>query len=103
MERITRHLFLRDTAAVGAAVAIAAPAAAAEPEMTPREKVIWHMRELERLAKEDGAREATVWVVGRFYEPNFHCKTLAIDKSGDLLDFGTAGFFMPKGVPTLTT
>lgn len=61
---ITRRLFLRNSAAAGA-VAVAAPVVAAEPETSIRERAVWHMRELERLAIEDGASAAMVMVVGR--------------------------------------
>ncbi len=101
MKNITRRIFLRDTVTAGAAIAVVAPATAAEPEMTPREQAIWHMRELERLAIEDGARSAMVTFVGRYWEPDFSCKTFMIDKDGTFIDFdqkeGLPAMFAPKG------
>lgn len=101
---VTRRLFLRHTAAataVAATVAIpVAVEAAAEPEMTIRERAIWHMRELERLAMEDGASGAMVVLTGRPANygscgtyPGF--KTLMIDHRGVLLDCG--GMFGGSG------
>lgn len=43
---ISRRLFLRNTAAAGAVGAVAAPAAAAEPEMTPHELVSYYADQL---------------------------------------------------------
>ncbi|MGN6772033.1 MAG: twin-arginine translocation signal domain-containing protein [Rhizobiaceae bacterium] len=98
---ITRRLFLRSSAAAGAAAAVAVPVAAAEPVMTTRELAIWHMRELERLAIEDGARSAMVTLVGRFYDPDFDCRTFMIDVRGEFIDFdakeGRPALFAPKG------
>lgn len=64
---ITGRIFLRHTAA-GAAVAVTAPAVAAEPEMSPRERAIWHMEELERLVLADGATAVTIIVCGHDYD-----------------------------------
>lgn len=65
---ITRRLFLRSTAAAGAAATVAVPVAqAARPEMTSREQAKWHMEELERLTLADGASEATIIVCGHAY------------------------------------
>ncbi|MGP2493527.1 twin-arginine translocation signal domain-containing protein [Mesorhizobium sp. PUT5] len=63
---ITRRIFLRHTAAAGAAVAVTAPAVAAEPEMSPRDQAIWHLRELERLLREDGGTAVTVMAVATY-------------------------------------
>lgn len=94
---ITRRLFLRNSATAGAVAAtVAIPVAveaAAEPEMTIRERAIWHMRELERLAMEDGASGAMVVLTGR---PASYgkCgtyngfKTLMIDHRGVINDYG---------------
>ncbi|WP_156465136.1 hypothetical protein [Mesorhizobium sp. Root552] len=148
---INRRRFLLNTTMAGAAVAVAAPVVAAEPEihplarlhalhdeasklmvvhnehlggewelrirapsashpvvyknldaeMTSRDQAIWYMRELERLAKEDGARSAMVTVVGRFWDPDFECRTLMIDPRGVFIDFerdeGRVSLFAPKG------
>ena len=98
---ITRRLFLRNTASASAAIAaVAIPTVAAEPQMSARDRAIWHMRELERLAIEDGAGSAMVMVVGRpwggasAYE---HCKTLMLDKHGNVDDFGDCDFLAQKG------
>ncbi len=60
----------------------------AQPTVSPREKAIWHMRELERLAFEDGAGSVAVFLVGLprrggSYETT---KMLAIHHSGRLDD-----------------
>ena len=92
---ITRRLFLRNTAAAGAVAAtVAAPAVAAEPEMTIRERALWHMRELERLLFEDGADKAYVTVVGMYTSPD-DCKLLGIYPGGRLGD--RDGLFAQKG------
>ncbi|MDH6235160.1 hypothetical protein M2281_005782 [Mesorhizobium soli] len=50
---ITRRLFLRHTAAVGATVAIPLPVAAEpQPTMTPDEQVRWHLNEAHRLMEQ---------------------------------------------------
>jgi hypothetical protein len=65
---LTRRLFLRRTAAAGAATVVApVEVQAALPEMTAHERAIWHMRELQHLVLADGAREATVIVCGHDY------------------------------------
>lgn len=52
MAKITRRLFLRNTAAAGAVgAAVAAPAIAAEPEMTPCERLDAAIAELKAAAK----------------------------------------------------
>ena len=65
---ITRRLFLRNTAAAGAAT-VAAPVAAqaAIPEMTVHERAIWHLEELRRLVLADGASEVSIIVCGHEY------------------------------------
>jgi hypothetical protein len=83
-------------------LAIAAtPAIAAEPAMTPYEKAIWHLRELERLAIEDGAKAAMVTVVGRYWTPDFNCRTLMVDRNGEFIDYerrdGRPSMFSPSG------
>ncbi|MBN9066719.1 MAG: hypothetical protein J0H60_09700 [Rhizobiales bacterium] len=101
MPKINRRSFLRTSIAASTVVAVAAPVAAAEPVMTTRELAIWHMRELERLAIEDGARSAMVTLVGRFYDPDFDCRTFMIDIRGEFIDFdaieGRPALFAPKG------
>lgn len=64
---ITRRLFIRNTAAVGAVGATMAAPAAASPIKSLREQALWHMRELERLAIEDGAQSAMIAVTGFRY------------------------------------
>ena len=81
---ITRRLFLRNTAAAGAVAAtVTAPVAAAEPEMTIRERAIWHMREIERLVREDGGETVVVQAIGT-YTSNDDCRMIAIRPSGRL-------------------
>lgn len=67
---ITRRLFIRNTAAVGAVgAAVATPAAVdAAPERTPHEQALWHIRELERLVFEDGALDCHIFVGGHYSE-----------------------------------
>lgn len=94
---ITRRLFLRHTASAGVVAAVAAPVAAAEPEMTPREKALWHMRELERLILADGASTVTIIACGMDYdgiEHIDHCKSAML---GTEDGFHHGGMFAPKG------
>lgn len=136
MPEISRRRFLLNATMAGAAVAVAAPVAAAEPEvhplarlhelheeasalmavqnehfggewelriraphdrcpviyksldaereMTPREQAIWHMRELERLMRLDGAEKIHVAVIAT-YGPG-DLRGLAIQDSGKLHD-----------------
>ncbi|MFC3207397.1 twin-arginine translocation signal domain-containing protein [Aquamicrobium soli] len=91
---ITRRIFLRHTASAGVVAAVAAPVAAAEAEITPRKKALWHLRELERLAKVDGASNVVVQVIGS-YTGNEDCRCLGIHYSGRLMD--NKGMFAPKG------
>jgi hypothetical protein len=93
---INRRRFLLNTTMAGAAVAVAAPVAAAEPEMTPHEKAVWHMRELERLAYEDGAAKVTMIVIA--YQDiaiRSQVKSIMIDFQGNLRD--DEGLFASKG------
>lgn len=113
LPEISRRHFLTKAATAGAAVAVAAPVVASEPEIPlltrlhehyeeasrPRELAIWHMRELERLAHNDGADEAMVTVVGRFHTPKFHCKTLLLcHRDSSIDDFGDTDFLTGKTV-----
>lgn len=96
LPEISRRRFLLNTSMAGAAVAVAAtPVAAAEPELTPHERAIWHLRELERLANEDGASNVVVQVIGS-YSGNEDCRSLGIHYSGRLID--TQGMFAGKAV-----
>ncbi len=63
LSKFTRRLFLR-SAPAAAMAAVAIPAVAGEPEMSPREKAYWHMRELLELLREDGAGEPQVLLIG---------------------------------------
>lgn len=65
---ITRRLFIRNTAAVGAVGAtVATPAAVdAAPERTPHEQALWHIRELNRLIREDGGIATYIAVMGHY-------------------------------------
>ena len=86
--KLTRRLFLCNTAA-GAVVATTAAAAGA-PIRSPREQAIWHLRELERLVKADGATQFVVTVCGNNYQGS-KCRRpriLQIDEGGDLYDNG---------------
>jgi hypothetical protein len=91
MDKITRRLFLRNSAMVGTAAAVASPAVAAESEITPREQAIWHMLELVRLAKATGAEKVSVAICGHQYggKPGYeNCKMISIRADGgELLDF----------------
>lgn len=84
---ISRRLFLRNTAAASAiGTAITTPAAAAEDSLSPRDQAIWHMRELERLAKEAGATSASVILAGRGRVGTKEHPLLLINHSGELDD-----------------
>lgn len=64
---ITRRLFIRNAAAVGAVGAtVTAATAEAAPERTPYEQAIWHIRELERLIAEDGGSHPIILVQGKY-------------------------------------
>ncbi|MHA6643425.1 hypothetical protein [Mesorhizobium sp. A623] len=91
---INRRCFLLHTATAGAALAVAVPAVAAESEMTTRERVIWHMRELERLIREDGGTRAVVQASG-IYTSNEDCRFIGIHLSGRLTC--DDNMFAPKG------
>ena len=89
MSTLTRRLFLRHTAAAGAASATAVvPAVAAEPAMTAREQVIMHMREIERLVIADSGEGATVIVMGKYEEGRYGMRSLAIHPDGRLVGLG---------------
>ncbi|MGB3897012.1 MAG: hypothetical protein WA973_00480 [Mesorhizobium sp.] len=116
---ISRRRFLLNTSMAGAAVAVAAaPVAAAEPKPKGSpyeplvfaedrvnmwehpvpsrwERAVWHLRELERLANEDGASNVVVQVIGS-YSGNRDCRSLGIHYSGRLID--TQGMFAGKAV-----
>lgn len=87
---ITRRLFMSSSAG---AMAIALPAAA-EMEMTAREKAIWHIRGLERLAREDGAGSVHVMVVGAYGGQAFN-RLFGLHHEGFLMD--KDGMFAAKG------
>jgi hypothetical protein len=96
MPKINRRRFLLNTTMAGAAVAVAAPVAAAELEMTPHEQAIWHLRELERLAIEAGAQKVTLAVIAHMEptsDPSF--KMMMVDWKGGLRD--DDGLFAPRG------
>jgi hypothetical protein len=76
-----RRTFLRTAPVVG--LAIATPAIAAEPERTPRERAIWHLREVERLVREDGGQKVVVQAIGT-YTSNEDCRFIGIHHSGRL-------------------
>lgn len=94
LPEINRRRFLRDVAIAGAVATVATEAAASQPEMTPREQAIWHMRELERLAVEDGGNSTVVQVIAS-YGGQQDRKLLGIHYSGRLVDFG--GMFAAEG------
>lgn len=58
----------------------------------PREQALWHLRELRRLALENGASDADVALTG-FYGGD--CLLLGINHGGGTLDFD--GMLTPKG------
>lgn len=66
MPEVNRRRFLRGVAGAATATAVAIPAAAAEPEMTPAEQAEWHCRELVRLITQDGGRRVTVVAVADY-------------------------------------
>lgn len=99
LSKITRRLFLSNTAAAGV-VTVAAPGAAeaAAPRMTVHERALWHLKELERLALEDGASEVSVIVCGHRYggiSGTDHCKAIALHP-GRMVD--RDGMFASNGM-----
>jgi hypothetical protein len=91
---VSRRLFLRHTATVGAVAATASvPEAQAEPVRTPREQAIWHLRQLEQLTRETGAKKVHAVVLGDYGRGD--CRALAIQDSGKLVD--REDMFTPKG------
>ena len=84
---ITRRLFLSQSAAAAAVGDVVAAPAAAEPELMPREWALWHMRELEQLAKADGAGEVCIILSGRPSEGGYtEMKMLILKHDGSLID-----------------
>jgi hypothetical protein len=98
LPKITRRLFLRNTAAVAGVATIATVAVADEaplPTRTAKEEAIWHLRELERLLKEDGAKRYVVMVVGNNYSDGHGAKCIQITE--DAFRDDDSGMFAPKG------
>lgn len=63
MDKITRRLFLRNTAAAGAVGAtVTAPAIAAQPEMTAKERARYHFAEFSK-AMDELTAGANGWVM----------------------------------------
>ena len=60
----------------------------------PREQAIWHMRELERLALEDGGSDIVVQVIASYDCPQGY-KLLGVHFTGRLMDHD--GMFAAKG------
>lgn len=84
MNAISRRLFLHNASAAGAAALVAAPAAA---EPNPHQLALWHMYELERLAKEDGAGLVAVMLIGHARADGYeHTKMLLLKPSGGMDD-----------------
>ena len=81
LPEISRRRFLLNTTMAGAAVAVAAPVAAAEPEMTVRDRAIWHMRELESLVRDDGGWDIAVMVIAK-YASHQDCRMISVRPSG---------------------
>ncbi len=98
LPEINRRRFLLNTASVASAVAIVTPVNADEPEMTPREQAIWHMRELERLATEDGAAQVAVIISARKdFLDHSDQQLLMIDCRGNIDDRHATRLFEAKG------
>jgi hypothetical protein len=90
---ITRRLFLRNTVSAGAVAAtVAAPVVAAEPEMSPHDQAWWHIRELERLAIEDGGAEPII-IIQAEYGPEDY-RGIGINAYGTATD---SGMFATEG------
>jgi hypothetical protein len=94
---LSRRLFLRHTATVGAVAATASvPEAQAEPETTPLEKVKWHMREIESLISKDGGKRTTVLAVADYGDDSGYRGSRGMGLSEG--HFRNAdGMFAPKG------
>lgn len=65
MPEVNRRRFLKGAAVAATAAAVAIPAAATEPEMTPVERLRWHVLEIAKLLREDGAGKPLVIICGR--------------------------------------
>jgi hypothetical protein len=94
MPAINRRNFLRKSVLASAVVAVAAPVVAAEPEMTSREQAIWHLRELERLVREDGGWDAAIMAIAK-YTNHEDCRMISVRPSGRLTC--DDNMFAPKG------
>lgn len=90
---ITRRLFLRNTAAAGAAGVTVAPVGAA-PLRTPREQAIWHMQQLERLVIESGAHGTMIAITG-FRVHGSSSRSIIFQTGDDLWD--EQGLFAAQG------
>lgn len=95
-----RRLLLGLAAASTAAATVVAPVAvqAALPEMTVRERAIWHLKELERLILADGASEVTVIACGHDYvgiDGVTGCKSISLHPGKRVV--GKGGIFAAKG------
>ncbi len=95
---INRRRFLLNTAVIGASATVAASTVPADPEMTPREQAIWHMRELERLAAEDGAAQVAVIISARKdFSDHSDQQLLMIDCRGNIDDRYATRLFAAEG------
>lgn len=84
---VTRRLFIRNAAAAGAVGAtVAAATVEAAPVLTRHEQAIWHIRELERLIREDGGSLPLIFVQGR-YGPS-DLGALCLNLEGEMKDDG---------------
>ncbi len=93
LPEINRRRFLLNTAVIGAGVTVAASTAAAARIMTPQDRAIWHLRQLEQLVRETGTKTLHIAIVGAY--GNGEVRGLAIQESGKLV--GCDDFFASKG------
>lgn len=67
-----------------------APRLALAPTPSPRDRAIWHLRELERLIYATGAGSVTVMAIGINYPQNLPGtpgKVIVVNHDGRLMDF----------------
>lgn len=98
MPEVNRRRFLTGAAGAATAAAVAIPAAATELGMTPVEKLRWHVLELAKLLRDDGAGTPLVILSGSPREGGYlrHKSIAFMVDEGDVRNY--AGMFGGKAV-----
>lgn len=98
MPEINRRRFLTGAAGTATAAAVAIPAAAVEPEMTQAERLRWHVHEIAKLLRDDGAGTPLVILSGSPREGGYlrHKSIAFMVDEGDVRNY--AGMFGGKAV-----